>query len=126
MLKQFNASYIGSLLSKTKGNVIPGVAISTAIHRLASLDLASSELQAVVSGREFLSLVNAIPRNTSSLAIRNVSNILWGFAKMQYHPSGELMACVCDLFQKNIQKAVRVETLDWRVEMSLSLELTLD
>ena len=87
-------------------NSFDGVAISTAIHRLASLDLASSELQAVVSGREFLSLVNAIPRNTSSLAIRNVSNILWGFAKMQYHPSGELMACVCDLFQKNIQKAV--------------------
>ena len=93
-------------LDENELNSFDGVAISTAIHRLASLDLTSPEAEAVVSSREFLGLVNVIPRNISSLAIRNVSNILWGFAKMQFHPSGELMACLCDLLQRNIQKAV--------------------
>ncbi|WPT10886.1 RAP domain-containing protein [Picochlorum sp. SENEW3] len=78
-----------------------GVNISTAIHRLASFDMAPMMLKEIRSSEEFHQLVSKIPSKSSSLAIRNIANVLWGFAKLEYRSENVLdFLCNCLLYHK--------------------------
>lgn len=78
-----------------------GVNISTAIHRLASFEMTPKMIEEVKSSREFHQLVSKIPHKSSTLAIRNIANVLWGFAKLQYRSENTLdFVCNCQLYHK--------------------------
>ena len=78
-----------------------GVNISTAIHRLASFDMTPVMLEEVRSSVEFRHLVSKLPSKSSTLAIRNIANVLWGFAKLDYRSENVLdFLCNCLLYHK--------------------------
>lgn len=95
-----SAHDILSIISRDLEN-FDGVNISTAIHRLASFDMTPTMLEEIRSSEEFHQLVSKIPSKSSSLAIRNIANVLWGFAKLEYRSENVLdFLCNCLLYHK--------------------------
>lgn len=68
------------MVRKSGLEAFDGVNVSTALHRLASFE--QIDVAQTVESPEFSSLVGIIPLKASLLAVRNISNILWAFARL--------------------------------------------
>jgi len=71
------------------------VALATAVHRLASLRGAPNLHEQITQSPEFFKLVTTIKSRASELAMRNLANVLWGMARMNYLPSEDIMQTLC-------------------------------
>jgi hypothetical protein len=82
------------------------VAIATAVHRLASLRGAPNLHEQITRAPEFFKLMRAVRDRAHDLHMRNVANIVWGFAKMNHLPDEEIMQALCREIRKKAMDGV--------------------
>lgn len=82
------------------------VALATAVHRLASLRGAPNLHEQITRSPEFYKLVQTIKTRAPELHVRNIANILWGLAKMNYLPSKDFMEALCEQLPNKLDQAV--------------------
>lgn len=80
------------------------IALATAVHRLGSLRGAPGMHEQIVRSPEFFKLMNAVRDRAQELHIRNIANIVWGLAKMNYLPGDDVMERLC--------KEIEVKAMD--------------
>lgn len=81
-----------------------GVNVSTALHKIASFE--HIDLGCTTKSYEFISLVTSIPGKISSMAIRNISNILWAFARLYpgYKVDSELLDLLARAMHSHLEE----------------------
>jgi len=67
------------------------VALATAVHRLASLRGAPNMHEQITQSPEFFKLITGIKERAPELSMRNLANVIWGFARMNYLPPNDVM-----------------------------------
>lgn len=82
------------------------VALATAVHRLASLRGAPNLHEQITQSPEFFKLLQTIKSRASELHMRNIANIIWGLAKMNYLPNEEIMMTLCAQLPAKLPQAV--------------------
>lgn len=85
-----------SIVRESDLELFDGINISTALHKLASFDAKHLEVESILNSSEFKSLVAMIPPKASFMAVRNISNIMWAFARLspKYCVDSELLDCL--------------------------------
>lgn len=82
------------------------VALATAVHRLGSLRGAPNLHEQITQSPEFFKLMQAIKSRGSEHNVRNIANILWGAAKMNYLPPNDVMEALCAELPGKVEEGV--------------------
>ncbi|KAK9842858.1 hypothetical protein WJX74_003528 [Apatococcus lobatus] len=81
---------------KESGDSFDPVAIATATHKIASFRKPAVYYRQLCQDEAFKRLVKLIGEKLATTTARNLANIVWAFAKMEYDPGQQLLQEVAD------------------------------
>ena len=96
LLRSHSPQDVIAVVKQANMEMLDGVNVSTALHRLASFE--EIDVRLTTQSPEFVLLVSSIPMKISTMAVRNITNVMWAFAKL--HPEYQVDASILDILAR--------------------------